>query len=232
MATDMSKPSKKPLVVMALGKIPSVDLLKEHLGLNTAPVNVKNAFRDITIQWRKTNIGSNSQPATDLTDWHSPVVQKDLYTLAENFLADKDNAEHFWSASRPWKYDSMLQYPDDKERVIELLVQLFFKQNRAFKNNSRYGPWVHKDLDPNSSREGSTPQQIASMDTASERDAETSSRKRRRSETIQNPLSPTSNFIDLSESFGSSPPLPWDHNLPPSRDIYDMPDEQAPNLEP
>ena len=111
MATETPK---KPL--MALGKIPSVDLLKEHLGLNTAPVNVKNAFRDITVQWRKTNLGSNSLPATDLTDWNSPVVQRDLYTLAENFLADKDNAEHFWSPTRPWKYESTLQYPDDKER--------------------------------------------------------------------------------------------------------------------
>jgi hypothetical protein len=88
--------SKKPL--MALGKIPSIDLLRELLGLNAAPVRVKNAFRDITV------------------DWHSPAVQKDLYTLAEKFLADNDNAERYWSASRPWKYDSNIQYPDDKER--------------------------------------------------------------------------------------------------------------------
>jgi hypothetical protein len=112
---DMAaEPGKKPLI--ALGKIPSVDLIREFLGLNTAPVSVKNAFRDITVEWRKTNTTSNSRPATDLLDWHSPAVQKDLHTLAENFLAEKGNAERFWSASRPWKYDSKLQYPDDKER--------------------------------------------------------------------------------------------------------------------
>ncbi|KAE9363286.1 hypothetical protein N431DRAFT_357418 [Stipitochalara longipes BDJ] len=224
-----TEPAKKPL--MALGKIPSIALLQEDLGLNTAPVNVKNAFRDVTVQWRKSNIASNSQPATELTDWHSPVVQRDLYTLAENFLADKDNAEHFWSASRPWKYDSKLQYPDDKEsRIIELLVQLFFKQNRAKKNNAKYGAWAHKDPESNSSREGSTSQRMASMDTTLENDNDKPSKKRPRSETVDNPLSPTSTFIDLSGSFGSSPPLPWDHTLPVPRDIYDMPDEQVSGL--
>lgn len=112
---DMTTESPtKPL--MALGKIPSVDIIKEHLGLNAAPVKVKNEFRDMTVEWRKKSIMSNSRPATDLVDWHSPAVQKDLYTLAETFLADKENAERFWSASRPWKYDSELQYPDDKKR--------------------------------------------------------------------------------------------------------------------
>jgi len=106
--------SKKPL--MALGKIPSVDIIKELLGLNGAPVKVKNAFRDMTVEWRKSNMTSNSRPATDLVDWNSPTVQKDLHTLAENFLADRDNAERFWSASRAWKYDSKLQYPEDRER--------------------------------------------------------------------------------------------------------------------
>lgn len=106
--------SKQPL--MALGKIPSVDVIRELLGLNAAPVTVKNAFRDITVEWRKNSRTSNSGPATGLVDWHSPAVQKDLHTLAEKFLAEKNNAERFWSASRPWKYDSKLQYPDDKER--------------------------------------------------------------------------------------------------------------------
>lgn len=106
--------SKKPL--MALGKIPSIDILRELLGLNAAPVKVKNAFRDITVEWRKTNLTSDNRPATELVDWHSLAVQKDLYALAEKFLTDNDNAERYWSASRPWKYDSNIQYPDDKER--------------------------------------------------------------------------------------------------------------------
>lgn len=196
--------SKKPL--MALGKIPSIDLLKELLGLNAAPVKVKNAFRDITVEWRKTNTTSDNRPATELVDWHSPAVQKDLYTLAEKFLADNDNAERYWSASRPWKYDSNIQYPDDKERysaysdpssqlhlkiyygsltsnrIIELLVQLFFKQNKHYKNNTTYSQWARKDLESEPSRESSTPQRIASSDAASEKESEKSSYKPRRSE--------------------------------------------------
>jgi hypothetical protein len=112
---DMATESyKKPL--MALGKIPSVDVIRELLGLNAAPVTVKNAFRDMTLEWRKKSRTRNSGPATGLVDWHSPIVQEDLHTLAENFLSDKDNAERFWSASRSWKYDSKLQYPEDKQR--------------------------------------------------------------------------------------------------------------------
>jgi hypothetical protein len=196
--------SKKPL--MALGKIPSVELIKELLGLNVAPVKVKNAFRDITLEWRKTNTTSNSRPATDLLEWHSYAVQRDLHTLAENFLADKDNAERFWSPSRPWKYDSKLQYPDDKaryvascgrsispclnhrhrtltcNRIIELLVQLFFKQNRYFKNNAAYGPFGHKDPDSEPSREGSTPQRMGSIDATSDKTSAKSSQRRSRSE--------------------------------------------------
>jgi hypothetical protein len=110
----MSEPPKN--VLIALGKIPSVDRIKELLGLNGAPVKVKNAFRDLTVEWRKSNITSDSRPATELLDWNSSAVQKDLRTLAENFLAEKDNAERFWSRTRSWKYDSKLQYPEDRER--------------------------------------------------------------------------------------------------------------------
>jgi hypothetical protein len=45
--------------------------------------------------------------------------------------------------------------------------------------------------------------------------------------TAENTLSPTSNFIDLSGSFGGSPPLPYGRPLPTTKDIYDMPDEQV-----
>ncbi len=43
----------------------------------------------------------------------------------------------------------------------------------------------------------------------------------------ENRFSPTSNFIDISGSFDASPTLPWDHKLPPSRDIYDIPEEEV-----
>jgi hypothetical protein len=113
MMTELSTKS-----LMALGKIPSTDIIKEKLGLNAAPIVVKNEFRDITLAWRKASMASNNTLATCLMDWHSPVVQKDLHNLAENFLADNDNAERFWSPTRLWKYDSHLQYPDDKERYF------------------------------------------------------------------------------------------------------------------
>jgi len=125
------------------------------------------------------------------------------------------------------------------------LVQLFFKQNRYFKNNAAYGPWNHKDPESESSREGSTPQSMAAsmpflikapgtlhenargqsmmpfIFTKSISNADLFSR------TAENIPSPNPSFIDLSGSFGSSPTLPWDHTLPASKDIYDIPDEQV-----
>lgn len=86
---------------------------------------------------------------------------------------------------------------------------------------------------------------MASIDATSGKDTDKSSRKRPRSEydatvslravsgahtllrTVETTLSSTSNFIDLSASSGGSPTLPWDSTLPPSKDIYDVPDEQV-----
>lgn len=130
-------------------------------------------------------------------------------------------------------------------RIIELLVQLFFKQNKAFQANSKYAAWAHKDPESKSSREGSTPQSKASMDATSDKGTDKATKKRPRSEydtfctywyisfanivhrTVDNRLSPSSTFIDLSGSLASSPTLPWDHTLPTTRDIYDIPDEQV-----
>jgi hypothetical protein len=128
---------------------------------------------------------------------------------------------------------------------MELLVQLFFKQNRYYKTNQAYGLWAQKDPESESSREGSTPKRIASIDATSDKDSDKSSRKRPRSEyyatfslqaifgahnllrTAESTLSTTSNFVDLSASFGNSPTLPWDRILPTNRDIYDVPEEQV-----
>ena len=114
--TPEMEPSPKPLV--ALGKIPSVGGIQELLGLGTAPIEVKLAFRDITKDWRISETTEEGQPATELLDWNSAAVRNGLRKLAIDFLAKNDNAERFWSANRPWKYESKLQYPDDRDRSV------------------------------------------------------------------------------------------------------------------
>jgi hypothetical protein len=72
--------------------------------------------------------------------------------------------------------------PLTSNRIIELLVQLFFKQNRHYKNNTTYSQWARKDLESEPSRESSTAQRMTSSDAASEKESEKSSYKPRRSE--------------------------------------------------
>lgn len=95
----------------------------------------------------------DGQPATELLDWNSPLVQRDLRTMAEMFLQKDNNCDRFWSPNRTWAQESDLKYPDHKERIINLLVQLFWKQNRYLYNNNQYGSKATGH--PDSSREES-----------------------------------------------------------------------------
>ncbi|CZR61475.1 uncharacterized protein PAC_11371 [Phialocephala subalpina] len=110
---------------------------------------------DATHHLRRSLQTDDGQPATELLDWNSPSVQRDLRTMAEMFLENNNNCDRFWSPSRTWAQESDLKYPNDRERIIELLVQLFWKQNRYLRNNNQYGIKAtgHRD----SSREESTP---------------------------------------------------------------------------
>jgi hypothetical protein len=95
--------------------------------------------------------------------------------MAQDFLDKRGgNGERFWSPDRSWNHDSDLQLPEDRARwgilrsilrlftdlltfcrIVALLKQLFWKQNRYAFNNTQYG---HKDSEPrDQSRDSTTP---------------------------------------------------------------------------
>ncbi|KAF4626424.1 hypothetical protein G7Y89_g11735 [Cudoniella acicularis] len=148
--TSSSKPS------VSLSKVPSVKELCELLGFQYASLKDTNTFMELTRAWRKSYQTSSGRPATDLLSWNQSSDQLDLEEMAQKFIDDRGNGDRFWSPNRSWNHgDSDLHFPEDRARIVALLKQLFWKQNRYAFNNSQYG---HKEPEPRGqSREKTTP---------------------------------------------------------------------------
>lgn len=114
-SSSMANTSQPKSKVAMLGKIPRIQKIKESLGLEMAPIDTRNEFRDYSRKWRETNKTSDGRPATELLDWYSEADQADLRSLAERFVTEKA-AQKYWSPTRNWKYNCELQLPDDKEK--------------------------------------------------------------------------------------------------------------------
>ncbi len=104
---------KKPAV--SLSKVPSVKELCDRLGFERASPREVSVFTDTTHAFRKSYKTTNGSPGSDLVDWYSTEVQKDLSAMALDFLEQAGNGERFWSDSRRWKdVADNLTWPDDK----------------------------------------------------------------------------------------------------------------------
>ncbi|PMD16217.1 hypothetical protein NA56DRAFT_753312 [Hyaloscypha hepaticicola] len=129
----------RPTVSLSkLSKVPSVKRLSEELGIQHASLKDSTVFMDTIHAFRKSCTTSNGSLVATLVDWNLPSVQKELRRAAVKFLDDNGNGERFWNPTRPWAQPSDLHYPQHKDSIIDLLVQLFWKQNRYLNNNSRY----------------------------------------------------------------------------------------------
>ncbi|KAH8597455.1 hypothetical protein B0O99DRAFT_617516 [Bisporella sp. PMI_857] len=132
------KRSTKPSV--SVTKIPSIKALCEALGFQHASLKDTNLFMAASHAWRKSFVTSTGKPGINLLAWNKPQVQIDLKEMAEGFVERSNNGERYWGTGRNWDQDqgSDIVFPDDRPQIIELLKQLFWKQNRYAANNGRY----------------------------------------------------------------------------------------------
>ncbi|KAH7395642.1 hypothetical protein BKA64DRAFT_63542 [Cadophora sp. MPI-SDFR-AT-0126] len=136
-------PKKSPKPAVSLSKVPSIKELLEPLGFQSAPIKDTDKFLESTRTFRKSYQGQAVNANVNLLQWNDPIVQSEYRNMAKLFLADDDNGDRYWGSKRFW-YSTGLQYPDDSERIVTLLMQLFFKQTRYAFNNLQYG---HKQTD-------------------------------------------------------------------------------------
>ncbi|KAG4427804.1 hypothetical protein IFR05_016713 [Cadophora sp. M221] len=146
------KRSQKPAV--SLSKVPSIKEICESLGFQSASIKDTDKFLDTTRAFRKSYQITPGVTTADLLRWNDAAIQCELRNMAELFLKDGDNGDVYWGTKRYW-YSSGLQYPDDSDRIVNLLMQLFWKQTRYAFNNLQYG---HKQSDVrDGSRDDTTP---------------------------------------------------------------------------
>ncbi|KFY46828.1 hypothetical protein V495_02230 [Pseudogymnoascus sp. VKM F-4514 (FW-929)] len=135
------KANKKPTVL--LSKVPSLRDICDALGFRNS--KEQNAFTDFTHKWRKTYRTSDNRSGTDLIQWKLPKTQDDLTRMANTFLHGVGTGEKFWpQLETP---GDRLCFPDDEEKITELLKQLFWKQNKYAFNNAKY-PKNNESRDP------------------------------------------------------------------------------------
>ncbi|KFZ03635.1 hypothetical protein V502_10782 [Pseudogymnoascus sp. VKM F-4520 (FW-2644)] len=135
------KANGKPTVL--LSKVPSLRDICDALGFRNS--KEQSAFTDFTHKWRKTYRTSDNRSGTDLIQWKLPKTQDDLTRMANTFLHGVGTGERFWpQLENP---GDRLCFPDDEEKIIDLLKQLFWKQNRYAFNNAKY-PKNNESRDP------------------------------------------------------------------------------------
>ncbi|KFY77954.1 hypothetical protein V499_02788 [Pseudogymnoascus sp. VKM F-103] len=135
------KANRKPTVL--LSKVPSLRDICDALGFRNS--KEQNAFTDFSHKWRKTYRTSDNRSGTDLIQWKLQSTQDDLTRMANTFLHGVGTGEKFWPhLENP---GDRLCFPDDEEKIIDLLKQLFWKQNKYAFNNAKY-PKNNESRDP------------------------------------------------------------------------------------
>ncbi|TVY43388.1 hypothetical protein LSUB1_G003338 [Lachnellula subtilissima] len=159
-----------------------------------------------------------------LLSWNQSSDQVDLEEMAQNYI-DDGNGDRFWSPSRRWNHDSEIQFPKDRARIVELLKQLFWKQNRYSFNNSQYG---HKGSETRGqSREETTP--VRQIDPAMPLGASPTTKTAvassgslpAKSKSPRNPIQ----FATLDETRHKHEPPPAGGIDSPFFDIFEVPDD-------
>ncbi|KAK0101580.1 hypothetical protein ONS95_006744 [Cadophora gregata] len=109
--------------------IPPIETLCELLGLKGVPDEQTVDFMGATWEFLHSYEFLDGMDSEKLLDWNMPTISIELREMATAFLSDQKCGERYWGGGRTWSAD-VLQYPEDEDRIIELLMQLFWRQNK------------------------------------------------------------------------------------------------------
>ncbi|KAH8812152.1 hypothetical protein F5884DRAFT_898471 [Xylogone sp. PMI_703] len=109
----------------------SMQQLFNELGLERASQKVVQEFYDAINNWRDSYVTRSNQPATTLMKWEDPQVYEELQNMAGRFVDDEKerNDLRFWSPGRSWARSHDLSYPEDREKIVKLLTEIFWRRN-------------------------------------------------------------------------------------------------------
>ncbi|KAL5350986.1 hypothetical protein ACLOAV_004559 [Pseudogymnoascus australis] len=119
--------NRKPSIL--LGKISSTRDLCDFLGFYGT--EAKNNLCDFSRKWRMDYTTRSGCPGTKLLNWK--FEQEELKIMAQAFLSDAVE-EGFWSTRKGG--DSISNCSN--EETVNVLMQLFWKQNKYAYNNAKY----------------------------------------------------------------------------------------------
>ncbi|KAH9212955.1 hypothetical protein DL95DRAFT_410682 [Leptodontidium sp. 2 PMI_412] len=128
----MSEPqTKQQKQHVVMNNIPSVKELCALLGFQNAHNPGKNAdrFQEVASEFVKSHQLPPGMALEDLLKWNDVTVQWELKSMAQSFLSEGDYGNLFWGGKGVLQEDG-LNYPEDSDRIVSLLMQVFWKQNR------------------------------------------------------------------------------------------------------
>ncbi|KAH7418752.1 hypothetical protein BKA64DRAFT_763377 [Cadophora sp. MPI-SDFR-AT-0126] len=111
----------KAIMLSPLSTRVSLSELYERLGIRNAPGGT-TAFSRQTRRWTKSYRTGRARLVPELNNWNNLDVQSDLQEVAEEFF--KKYGQSYWSG------DNTVRYTDDKDKIVDLLKQVFWKQSQ------------------------------------------------------------------------------------------------------
>ncbi|KAH7395643.1 hypothetical protein BKA64DRAFT_745836 [Cadophora sp. MPI-SDFR-AT-0126] len=154
---------QKPTI--SVRDIPSIGDLCELLGFKRVTDKDTEEFMEITREYMQSYDFLDGMDLEKLLEWNMPTIHMELKEMATKFLSDPEcqYGDRFWNGKRSW-YPGGLRYPENEDRIICLLMQLFWRQNTlAFGRTDRDIAAKHTSRDHlDEASEDSQPQRLMS----------------------------------------------------------------------
>ena len=109
----MFQPSKPPI---PQNQIPTVKKICQDLGFGFSYDRQEHHLKEASQAWRRQYVTHDAIPGKDLRKWKEAKTQKDLTTMAKDFLEKGGYGKKLWPAGWSSPSKRLPEYPRDKDR--------------------------------------------------------------------------------------------------------------------